>query len=99
MTYVDFVYNPYPNVLLRRALEQGLTVVDGLMMLRSQLLSQFYRLTGQLLPPQGCELLDKVIAEKKACGAVLKKQEPRQKSKRGESCQGTGPEQTCREIC
>ena len=99
MIYVDFVYNPFPNALLRQVQDKGLSVIDGLMMLRSQLLAQFYRLTGQLLPPEACEMLDAVIAEKKAVGGKSYKRVSSLPPKRIEPCRGAGPEQTCREIC
>ncbi|WP_281557586.1 hypothetical protein [Thalassomonas sp. RHCl1] len=98
MIYIDFVYNQFPNGLLHRASDKGLKVIDGLMMLRSQLLSQFYRLTGQLLPPEACQVLDCVIADKKSRG-ITAKERAVSFNKSRDNHQLTGSPKTYREIC
>ncbi|WDE08023.1 hypothetical protein SG34_014680 [Thalassomonas viridans] len=99
MIYIDFVYTPFPNPLLQQANAKECSVIDGLMMLKSQLLSQFYRLTGQLLPPEACQVLESVITEKKSAGKVPHKRLSVSVSRRRNNPQPTGPEKTCRELC
>ena len=62
--YIDFVYNPYPNCLLVQARLNGLQVIDGLIMLKNQLFSQFYSLTGKTLPTQASLALDTILSNK-----------------------------------
>ncbi|WDE14283.1 shikimate dehydrogenase family protein [Thalassomonas haliotis] len=99
MIYIDFVYNQFPNGLLRRANDKGLKVIDGLMMLRSQLLSQFYRLTGHLLPPEACQVLDSLISDKKSGGIRPQERGDALLNKQRDDSQLAGSEKTYREIC
>jgi 3-dehydroquinate dehydratase/shikimate dehydrogenase len=69
--YIDFVYNPYPNKLLVHARSRGLTVIDGLNMLQSQLLSQFYCLTGHHLPVLASKALERILNDKRKAGGAL----------------------------
>ncbi|NQZ06634.1 MAG: hypothetical protein HRT35_05665 [Algicola sp.] len=71
VVYIDFVYNPYPNKLLVHARSRGLKVIDGLSMLQSQLLSQFYCLTGQSLPPLASKALERILNDKRKAGGAL----------------------------
>ena len=43
---IDYVYRPYPGVLVAQARRRGLVVIDGLDVLENQLRSQFHCLTG-----------------------------------------------------
>ncbi|MFT5163946.1 MAG: shikimate 5-dehydrogenase, partial [Alteromonadaceae bacterium] len=71
--YIDFVYNPYPNCLLVQARLAGLKVIDGLAMLQSQLLSQFYCLTGQPLPDLAGKVVECILNDKRKAGGVIHK--------------------------
>ena len=47
---LDMVYNPRETVLLKRAAEQGLTVIPGIEMLLEQAAHQFEIWTGETAP-------------------------------------------------
>jgi 3-dehydroquinate dehydratase/shikimate dehydrogenase len=60
----DMVYNPLETVLLRRAREQGKTIVEGLEMFIEQAARQFETWTGETAPRA---VMEKAATEALAC--------------------------------